>query len=127
MLLHRHRIVGAALDGGIVGDDDAFAAADAADPGDQARGMDVAAIETMRGERRQLEERRAGIEQQIDAVAREQLAACDVARPRLLAAALHGSVERGTEIRDQTFHRRGVRGELGRLRIDGGCGHRVTE
>ena len=25
MLLHRHRVIGAALDGGVVGDDDAFA------------------------------------------------------------------------------------------------------
>ena len=48
MLLHRHRIVGAALDGGIIGDDHAFAAADAADPGDQAGGMNVAAIEAVR-------------------------------------------------------------------------------
>src|SRR5437660_646613 len=51
MLLHRHRVVGAALDGGIVGDDDAFAAADAADAGDQARGMNVAAVHAVRGQR----------------------------------------------------------------------------
>ena len=40
MLLHRHRIIGAALDRGIVADDDAFAPGDAADAGDDARGMD---------------------------------------------------------------------------------------
>ncbi len=51
MLLHGHRVVGAALDGGIVGDDDAFAAADAADAGDQARGMNVAAVHVVRGQR----------------------------------------------------------------------------
>ena len=35
MLLHRHRIVGAALDGRIIGDDHAFAARDPADAGDR--------------------------------------------------------------------------------------------
>ena len=51
MLLHRHRIIGAALDGGVVGDDHAFAARDPADPGDDAGGMHVAAIEAIGGER----------------------------------------------------------------------------
>ena len=37
MLLHRHRIVGAALDGRVVGDDHALAAGDAADAGDRCR------------------------------------------------------------------------------------------
>ncbi len=35
MFFHRHRIIGAALDGGIVGDNDAFAARDPADAGDR--------------------------------------------------------------------------------------------
>ncbi|MCY1229790.1 hypothetical protein D9M72_421770 [compost metagenome] len=36
VLLHRHRVVGAALDGGIVGDDQHLAPVDEADPGDDA-------------------------------------------------------------------------------------------
>ena len=120
MLLHRHGVVGAALDGGVVGDDNAFAAADAADAGDQAGGMDVAAVEAVGGERRELEERRARIEQQVDALARQELAAPDVPRPRLLAAALDRRVELVAEVGDQAFHGRGVGGEFGRLRIDGG-------
>ena len=63
MLLHRHRIIGAALDGGIVADDDAFAAGDAADAGDDAGAVDGVLVHAVGGERREFEERRAGIEQ----------------------------------------------------------------
>ena len=85
MLLHRHRVIGAALDGGVVGDDDAFAARDAPDPGDDARRMHVAAIEAVGRQRRQFEKRGAGIDQEIDALARQHLAARGVPlarRPR---------------------------------------------
>ncbi len=124
VLLHRHGIVGAALDGGVVGDDDAFAAADAADAGDDAGGMHVAAVEPVGGERRELEERRAGIEQQVDALARQKFAARDVPRPRLLAAALDRGIELVAQVGDQALHRRGVGGEFVRARVDGGCCHR---
>ncbi len=63
MLLHRDRIIGAAFDRRVVGDDHAFAALDAADAGDDAGAVDVAVIHAEGGERRQLQERRAGIEQ----------------------------------------------------------------
>jgi hypothetical protein len=112
MLLHRHRVVGAALDGGIIGDDDAFAAADAADAGDQARGMNVAAVHAVCGQRRKLEERRSRIEQQVDALARQQLSARSVPRSRLFAAALHRRIELGAQVRDQGFHRLGIAGEV---------------
>ena len=46
-----------------------------------AGGMHVAAVEPVGRERRQLEERRAGIEQQVDALARQQLAARRCAAP----------------------------------------------
>ena len=48
MLLHRHRVIGAALDGRVVADDDAFAARDAADAGDDAGGRHVAVIHVRR-------------------------------------------------------------------------------
>ena len=48
---------------------------------------DVAAVHVVRGERRQLQERAAGIEQRGDAVAHQELAALGVARARLVAAA----------------------------------------
>ena len=87
MLLHRHRIIGAALDGGIVGDDDAFAARDAPDAGDDARRMHVAAIEAVGGQRRQFEKRGAGIDQEVDAVARQHFSARGMPRAGHLAAA----------------------------------------
>ena len=89
MLLHRHREVGAALDGGVVGDDHAFAALDAADAGDQAGAVDRILVHAVGGERRQLEERRAGIDEPQHALARQQLAARGVAlaRPRRAAHA----------------------------------------
>ena len=52
MLLHRDRIVRAALDRGVVADDHAFAALDASDAGDDSGGMDVAVVHAEGGERR---------------------------------------------------------------------------
>ena len=78
MLLHRHRIIGAALDGRIVADDHAFAARDPADAGDDARAGDVTVIKLMGSERRQLQEGRAGVDQLADALARQELAARDM-------------------------------------------------
>ena len=75
VLLHRHRVIGAALDGAVVAHDHAFAALDAADAGDQSGAVDRVVVHAVGGERRQFEERRAGIEQLHDALARQQLAA----------------------------------------------------
>ncbi len=44
MFLDRHRMIAAALDGGVVGHDHAFAAFDAADAGDDAGAVDVAVV-----------------------------------------------------------------------------------
>ena len=84
VLLHRHRVVGAALDGGIVADDHAFAPGDAADAGDDAGGVDGVVIHAVGGERRQFEKRRARIDQRHHPVARQELAARQVplAEPR---------------------------------------------
>ncbi len=125
VLLHRHRVVGAALHGRVVADDDALDARDAADAGDQAGARRrVAAVllgvHAERGERRDLEERRVGVEQHLDPFARQQLAARDVLRARRIAAALRDLREAGIEVVDQRAHRRriglevvGTRGELG--------------
>ena len=90
VLLHRHRVVGAALDGGVVGDDDALPAADPADPGDDARGGRLVVVHAVRGKGRDLQERRAGVQQVVDALARQQLAAGGVLGARRLAAADRG-------------------------------------
>ena len=114
MLLHRHRIIGAALDGGVVGDHDAFAARYPPDPGDDAGRMHVAAIEAVGRQRRQFEKRRAGIDQQIDALARQHFSARSVPRPRCLAAAAGDLIELFAEFGDQRPHRLGVAGKIGR-------------
>ena len=87
VLLHGHRVVGAAFDGGVVGDDDDLAAVDPADPGDDPGAGRRVVVEAVGGERRELEEGRAGVEQPVDALARQQLAALDVALGGALSAA----------------------------------------
>ena len=71
-------------------DDHAFAALDAADAGDQPGAVDGVVVEAVGGERRQLEERRAGIDQVHHALARQQLAARHVALARPLRPAQRG-------------------------------------
>ena len=88
MLLDRHRIVGAALHRRVVGDDHHLPPRDAADAGDHPRAGHLAVVEVAGGELADLEERRAGIEQPLDAIAGQQLAARDMALAMLLGAAL---------------------------------------
>ena len=91
MLLHRDREIRAALHRGVVGDDDAFAAGDAADAGDDAGRRHLVVVHAVGGKLRQFQERRAGIDQSGDPIARQQLAACEVPLARRLAAALRAS------------------------------------
>ena len=120
MLLHGHRIIGAALDGRIVGDDHAFAPRYPSHPGDDAGRMHVAAIEAVGRQRRQLEKRRAGIDQEIDALARQHLAARGMPVTRGLAAAAGNLVELLPELCDQRAHGFRVAGEIGRGGVDRG-------
>ena len=87
VLFDRHRIVGAALDRGVVADDHALGAGHAADAGDDARAGRVAAIHAVRRHRRQFQERGARIDQVFHAVARQELAARGVLGAGGLAAA----------------------------------------
>ena len=109
VLLDRDGVVGAALDGGVVGDDDALAAADPADAGDDAgRGDGVGtvgvAVHPGRGQRAQLQERAARVEQPVDPLAREQLAAVEVLAPGGLAAALAGRGKPFAQVVDEPLH-----------------------
>ena len=63
MLLHRHRVVGAALHRRVVGDDHAFLPRDPADAGDHAGGRRLAVVHAEGGELADLEEGRARVEQ----------------------------------------------------------------
>ena len=120
MFLHRHRIIGATLDGRIVGDNHAFAPRYPPDAGDDAGGMHVAAIEAVSRQRRQFHKRRAGIDQEIDALARQHLAARGMPRPRGLATAPGNGIELLLQFRDEDAHRLGIAGKIGRGGFDGG-------
>ena len=118
VLLHRDRVVGAALDRGVVGDDHALAAHDPADAGDDAGARHLVVVHAVRGELRQLQERRAGVEQPAHALARQQLAARQVALARPLVAALLDPLHHRVQVVDQRAHRGGVRLERRRTGID---------
>ena len=78
-LFHAHRMRRAALDAGIVRRDHAARARNHADADDRAAAVDVllavVLVHAEAAERRELEERRVAIEQEVDALARRQLAA----------------------------------------------------
>ncbi len=112
MLLDRQRIVGAALDRGIVGDDEDLAARDAADAGDEPGGRRLVVVDIPRRKRRELEKRRVGIEQLLDAFAHRQLALR--AMPlEVLAARRPGArrARRSPQLADEPLHPRAVRAE----------------
>ncbi len=87
MLLDRDRVVRAAGDRGVVGDDHALATRDAPHAGDDPGGGHLAAVHPEGRERGHLDERRPDVEQPVDPVPREQLSASDVAITSLRAAA----------------------------------------
>lgn len=121
-LLERERVRGAAADGRVVGGDHALDALDDPDPGhDAAADPEVAAVAD---ERLQLEERAVAIDQQLDPLAREQLAALAVTGDVLLAPAPTDVVEHAVELVEAGDHRLAVGGEDVRTGIDGGRGHR---
>src|SRR5260370_38247764 len=76
--------------------------------------MHVAAIETESRKRRQFEKCRSRIDQEVDALARQHLAARRVPGPRYLAAAAGHPIELLPEFCDQRPHRLGVAGKIGR-------------
>ncbi len=125
VLSHRHRIVGPALDGRVVRDHHDLAAEDAADPGDDAGRRSVVPVHSARGQRRELEERAARVEQGLDAFARQQLAARDVFRARFLAAAQRGLRLAATQVVGERGHVRRVVAKLRAASVDarGDAGH----
>jgi hypothetical protein len=80
-------------------------------PGDDARRMHVTAINADRGQRRQFEKCRSRIYQEIDALARQHLAARGMPGARRFAAAGH-AVEHLAQFCDRHPHGFGVRSKL---------------
>ena len=104
MLLHGEREVRAALHRRVVRDDHALAALDDADPGDDAGARRAAVVEIPGGERVELEERSARIDEPVDAFAHGELSARGVALHRLLAAAERDLRSPLAELRDKRLH-----------------------
>jgi hypothetical protein len=118
VLLDRHRIVSAALDGGVVTHDHALLAGHAADAGDDAGCGRGVVVHLERGQLGEFEEGRAGIEQHLHAVARQQLAARDMLGAGSFAAALGERGHPGAQVVDQGLHGRRVGFEILAARIE---------
>ena len=125
VLLDRHREVGAALDGGVVGDDGDLATADDADAGDDPGAGRLAVVHVPGGERRELEERRPGIDEAVDAVAGQQLAAARCAarrprrrRPRWTSASRSRSSATSARLASRLASNEAARGESARMVIE---------
>src|SRR6478609_1277138 len=79
--------------------------------------MYIAAVEAVGRKRRKLEERRAGIDQEIDALPRQHLAARRVTGARGFPASVRDLVELVAQLRDKTEHHLAVTGKIGRRSI----------
>ena len=113
MLLDRDRVVRAAFDGGVVGDDHALAPGHPADAGDHARAGTLVVVHAVGGQRRDFEQRAAGVQQPVDALPRQQLAAADMALAGLCGPAERGGGHLLPQLRDQRqMLRRGWTGAL---------------
>ncbi len=104
VLLHGEREVRAALDGRVVRDDHALAALDDADAGDDPGARRVAVVQLPGGERVQLEERGAGIDEPVDPLPGRQLPARAVPFRRLLAAAGRDQRRPLAQLGDERLH-----------------------
>ncbi len=128
VLLDRHRVVGAALHRGVVGHDDAEAPAHPTHPGDQAGPRRLPRVEAVGGQRRQLEERGARVEEALDPFTGQELAPFGVAASGRVRTALAGARREGPHLRDRpverlTVRREGVVGGVD-VRREGGCRRR---
>src|SRR6185436_14663625 len=85
---------------------------------DDARGRSIVAVHSASGQRAELEERTARVEQRLDAVARQKLAASDVLRARILAAARGRRGLARPELLDEPGHVSGIRAKLGAASVD---------
>ena len=125
VLLHRDRVVGPSLDRRVVRHDHHQSPAHRADARHHAaRRHRFVAVQVVAGERGELKEGRAGVEEGLDALPREHLAACRVQRPRARATALVCHRCRRANLYQLLVHPRGVREEGGARGVDRAIEHR---
>ena len=120
VLFHRERVVGAPLDGGVVHHQQAEPTRNLAKPRDDAGGGHWVVIDLPGGQGRELEEGGAGVQQPIDALSGQQLAAALMAGIVGRAAALGYLGEAGIEIGHQGLHGGPIGGKLGAGGIQAG-------
>lgn len=119
MLLHRDGVIRAALDGAVIRDNDARNALDNAYAGNDAPRRHVCfGVELVSGQRRQLQERRSGVYECRDPVAREHLFPGDVLVPGLGGAALLRPSRQLLQPRHGFPHESFILLELVRARVD---------
>jgi hypothetical protein len=87
VLLDGQRVVGAALDGRVVGDDDAECSLHPSDAGHDARARGFVVIQAVGRKRAQFQEGRSRIDQAVDPLSDRQLAPLPVAVDRAVVAA----------------------------------------
>ena len=104
VLLHRQREVRPALHGRVVGDDHALAALDDSDPRDDPGGRRLAVVQLPCRQRRELEERRVRVDEQVDPLAGGQLAARSVALDGGFPAAARDPGRALAELLDERAH-----------------------
>src|SRR5713226_10433873 len=97
MLLHRDRIVRAALDRRVVGDDYRLAPLNTPESGHDTRARRFVVVHTVGSQRRKLEERALRVEQSFHSVAHEQFAALDMAAARILRPTLTKLLDQGSK------------------------------
>ena len=112
VFLDGDREIGAAFDGRVIADDQAFPAFNAPDTRDQARARRFAVIHTVGGQGADLEEGAAGVDQALDPLTGQQLAAFGVAAAGVFRAAESGVGGPGLQVLKQGVHGLPVGGEL---------------
>jgi len=88
-------------------------------PGDQTRTVNGIFIHAIGSERRQLEERRSGIDQIHDPIAGQQLATADVPFPSLLRAAESRFTAARLQLGHQCMHALAIGTKFDAILIDG--------
>ncbi len=127
VLLDRQRKVRAAFYGGVVRDDDAQTALDRTDSGHDPRPRCLAVVDVPRRQSVELEKRRAGVDEPVDALACGELATRAMALRRLLTAAGGNERRSLTQLRHEGLHGGTTGGEgLGCLVDRGRQDHRAS-